>query len=166
LDLPNSNTTNGTRVQLWECGALGGVNQKWSITGSKIRFGSYSGTKCLRQDANNLLVIGDCTATRTDFSFDSSGRITGTGSLCMDVSAQSDAQYLAGEGLPGNGLQMKFFTCNTSLNQKWNMSGRIAWGQNHNLCLARRSFSETDRSLGLETCGGTGRQKWDSYFVP
>jgi len=162
--VPGGNTANGTRVQLWDC--LGNNNQSWSIVGRKIRFGNYSGAKCLRQDASNQLVIGDCTATGTDFTFDGNGRIVGTGSRCMDVQAQSDAQYLGGLGLPSNGLQMQFATCNTTLNQQWNASGLIRWGANHSLCLSRKSTSFADPALMVTACGGGDQQLWDYYMVP
>jgi beta-galactosidase len=33
VQVPNSSTTNGTQIQLWDCG--GGSNQRWSATAGK-----------------------------------------------------------------------------------------------------------------------------------
>src|SRR5581483_358129 len=47
VDVPNSSTTNGTQVQLFDCGS--GTNQQWTSTSSK-QLTVYGGSKCL--DAN------------------------------------------------------------------------------------------------------------------
>jgi hypothetical protein len=163
LDLPGGNTANGTRVQMWQCGALGGANQRFSITGAgQIRYGALSSNKCLRNVSNNL-VIWDCGASNQTFTFNSNGRIN-NGTSCMDVSNVNDAQYLAGQGLPANGNQIGFTTCNTSMNQKWNLSGALRYGANHNLCLTRNGSDAAGTGLTISTCNGGGTQDWDYYF--
>src|SRR5689334_7465699 len=47
LDVPNSTTTNGTQVQLFDCGSAAG--QRWTYSASK-QLTVYNGSKCL--DAN------------------------------------------------------------------------------------------------------------------
>ncbi|WP_371688613.1 ricin-type beta-trefoil lectin domain protein [Micromonospora sp. KC207] len=47
VDVPNSTTSNGTQVQLWDCGAATG--QRWTYTADR-RLTVFGGTKCL--DAN------------------------------------------------------------------------------------------------------------------
>ena len=46
LDVPNANTANGTRTQLWDCSS--GANQAWTYTSGRQL--TVFGTKCL--DAN------------------------------------------------------------------------------------------------------------------
>src|SRR6476620_933785 len=43
VDVPNSSTTNGTQVQLWDCS--GQANQSWTYTSAKQLM--VFGTKCL-----------------------------------------------------------------------------------------------------------------------
>ena len=61
LDVPNSSTTNGTQVQLFDC--TGQANQSWTLTAGRQL--QVFGTKCL--DANGqgrtngtLVIIWDC----------------------------------------------------------------------------------------------------------
>lgn len=162
LDVPNGVTTNGTRVQMWQCGAAGGVNQRWSINGGQVRFGTLSGTKCLR-NVNNQLVLWDCGAAGQTFTFNANGTLTN--GTCMDVQNVSDAQFVSGQGLPTNGSLINFSGCNTSLNQRWNLSGRIRYGANHGLCLARDAETNGG-NLTLRTCGSATTQQWEYYFRP
>jgi hypothetical protein len=38
LEVKNSGTTNGTKIQLWTCGAAGGVNQEWApLAGGQLK---------------------------------------------------------------------------------------------------------------------------------
>jgi hypothetical protein len=165
LDLPNGNVTNGTQLQMWQCGAAGGVNQRFSLTGAgAIKFGDLSSTKCLR-NVSNALVIWDCGVSGQTFSPQSSGALS-NGGLCVDVANVNDAQYLSGQGLPNNGNLVNLFTCNSALNQRWNLSGTIRYGANHNLCLARNGADSAGTFLKLGTCTGDSTQEWDYYFRP
>ena len=80
LDVPNSSTTNGTQLQLWDCATAD--NQRFTVTGSK-QLSVYGGSKCL--DANGAgtsngttVIIWDCNGqTNQQWTVNSNGTITG-----------------------------------------------------------------------------------------
>lgn len=166
LDLQSGNTANGTPIQMWECGALGGANQRWSLAGSgQLKYGSLSSSKCARV-VSSQLVIWDCSTAGSAgvFTLSNSGQIR-NGSACVDVNNVNDAQFLAGQGAPGNGNPVGTFTCNSSLNQRFNLSGPIKYGNNRSLCLARSGGSEANGTGAIvQTCNGSAAQDWDYYF--
>jgi hypothetical protein len=165
LDLQNGDTTNGTPIQMWTCGALAGANQRWSLSGDgHLRYGDLSSNKCARV-VNGQLVIWTCQASSSQtFTFNGQ-KITNAGS-CLDVYGPSDAQYLAGSGGPANGNSVQTYTCNTSLNQKWNLTGNIRYANDPSLCLARSGASESNGAgLIVSTCiQNASAQTWDYYF--
>jgi len=111
-DVPNSSTTNGTQVQLYDCWA--GSNQLWTSTSSKQL--TVYGTKCL--DANGkgttngtAVIIWDCNGqTNQQWNVNSNGTITGVQSgLCLDANGAGTA----------NGTQLILWSCNGQANQQW-----------------------------------------------
>jgi hypothetical protein len=52
------------------------------------------------------------------------------------------------------------------MNQKWNLTGNIRYGDVRTLCLARNSGSEGNGTgLSVQTCSeGADAQTWDYYF--
>jgi hypothetical protein len=50
LDLQGGNTADGTPIQMWTCGALGGANQKWAFSG-RLRYANV-GTLCLARSSD------------------------------------------------------------------------------------------------------------------
>jgi endo-1,4-beta-xylanase len=115
VDVPNSSTTNGTQVQLWDCS--GGSNQRWTYTSSKQL--QIYGNKCL--DANGkgttngtTVIIWDCNGqTNQQWNLNSDGSISGVQSgLCLDANGAATA----------NGTKIILWSCNGQSNQKWTRS--------------------------------------------
>jgi hypothetical protein len=115
LEVPNSTTTNGTQMQLWDCGTATG--QRWTYTSGR-QLTVYGGTKCL--DANGAgssngtqVIIWDCHGgTNQQWNVNSNGTITGQQSgLCLDANAAGTA----------NGTKIILWSCNGQSNQVWNL---------------------------------------------
>ncbi|WP_405143150.1 RICIN domain-containing protein [Sphaerisporangium sp. NBC_01403] len=116
LDVPNATTTNGTQLQLWDCGT--GSNQQWTLTSAKQL--QVYGNKCL--DASNhgttngtQVIIWDCNGqTNQQWNINSNGTITGVQSgLCLDANAAGTA----------NGTKLILWSCNGGANQQWSLRG-------------------------------------------
>jgi len=114
VDVPNSSTTNGTQVQLWDCS--GNSNQRWTYTSSKQLM--VFGNKCL--DANGqgttngtTVIIWDCNGqTNQQWNVNSNGTITGVQSgLCVDANGAGTA----------NGTKIILWSCNGQTNQQWSL---------------------------------------------
>ncbi|WP_426506345.1 RICIN domain-containing protein [Dactylosporangium sp. McL0621] len=114
VDVPNSTTTNGTQVQLWDCS--GQTNQRWTYTSSKQL--QVYGNKCL--DANGhgttngtLVIIWDCNGqTNQQWNVNANGTITGVQSgLCLDANGAATA----------NGTKLILWSCNGGTNQQWSL---------------------------------------------
>jgi len=115
VDVPNSSTTNGTQLQLWDCS--GQTNQSWTYTASRQLM--VFGTKCL--DAANhgttngtQVIIWDCSGqTNQQWNVNANGTITGVQSnLCLDATGRGTA----------NGTKIILWTCNGQTNQQWTLS--------------------------------------------
>jgi endo-1,4-beta-xylanase len=116
LDVPNSSTTNGTQVQIWDCS--GRSNQQWTYTSSKQL--TVYGSKCLdayqKGTANGTkVVIYDCNGgTNQQWTPNANGSITNVLSgLCLDAS---------GAGT-GNGTLAQLWSCSGASNQQWVRNG-------------------------------------------
>jgi Alpha galactosidase A/Ricin-type beta-trefoil lectin domain/Alpha galactosidase C-terminal beta sandwich domain len=114
VDVPNSSTTNGTQLQLWDCN--GQTNQSWTATASRQLM--VLGSKCL--DALNQgmtngtqVVIWDCNGqTNQQWSINANGTITGVASnLCLDANGRGTA----------NGTKLILWACNGQTNQQWTL---------------------------------------------
>ena len=114
IDVPNSSTTNGTQVQLWDCS--GNSNQRWTYTSSKQLM--VYGNKCL--DANGqgttngtAVIIWDCNGqSNQQWNLNSNGTITGGQSgLCLDANGAATA----------NGTKIILWSCNGGTNQQWTL---------------------------------------------
>jgi hypothetical protein len=115
LEVPNSTTTNGTQMQLWDCGTATG--QRWTHTAGR-QLTVYGGTKCL--DANGAgtsngtqVIIWDCHGgTNQQWNVNSNGTITGQQSaLCLDANGAGTA----------NGTKIILWSCNGQSNQRWSL---------------------------------------------
>ncbi|WP_329182009.1 arabinofuranosidase catalytic domain-containing protein [Streptomyces sp. NBC_01477] len=118
LDVPNSSTTAGTQLQIWDCN--GQANQSWTRTSSG-QLTVFSGGSQLCLDAyNNQTTAGTKVETwscnggaNQQWSVNSNGTVTSTQSgLCLDVTGASTA----------NGALAELWTCNGGSNQQWNLS--------------------------------------------
>ncbi|MFI5843045.1 glycoside hydrolase family 27 protein [Catenuloplanes sp. NPDC051500] len=109
LDVPNSNTANGTQPVIWDCN--GAANQNWSVSGQALQAlgkcldaptGATAGAKAQLWDCNG--------ATNQQWTFQSNGTIRGTQSgLCLDVNNNQTA----------NGTLVLLWTCTGAANQIW-----------------------------------------------
>jgi beta-galactosidase len=114
LDVPNSTTTNGSQVQLWDC--TGGANQRWSYTANRQLM--VYGNKCLdahgQGTANGTAVaIWDCNGgTNQQWNLNANGSITGVQSgLCLDADGAGTA----------NGTRVILWSCHGGVNQQWSL---------------------------------------------
>jgi lysophospholipase L1-like esterase len=113
VDVPNGTTTNGTQVQLWDCG---GANQSWTRTANRQLV--FNG-KCLdaagHGTANGTqVIIWDCSGqANQQWNVNADGTITGVQSgLCLDATGQAT----------GNGTKLVLWTCNGQPNQRWTLN--------------------------------------------
>ncbi|MGW5607420.1 arabinofuranosidase catalytic domain-containing protein [Streptomyces sp. NPDC003753] len=118
LDVPNSSTTAGTQLQIWDCS--GGANQTWTRTASG-QLTVYSGSSQMCLDAyNNQTSAGTKVETwpcnggaNQQWQLNSDGTVTGTQSgLCLDVTGASTA----------NGALAELWPCNGGSNQRWSLN--------------------------------------------
>src|SRR6185312_15515874 len=112
VDVPNSSTTNGTQVQLWDCSSQS--NQLWTYTSGNAL--QVYGNKCLdasgRGTTNGTqVIIWDCSGqTNQQWNVNSNGTITGVQSgLCLDANGAATA----------NGTKLILWSCNGGSNQQW-----------------------------------------------
>ncbi|GAA3351249.1 ricin-type beta-trefoil lectin domain protein [Amorphoplanes nipponensis] len=109
LDVPNSNTTNGTQPVIWDCN--GAANQKWTASGQTLQ----SLGKCLDAPTNATAGVKaqlwDCNGgANQQWTFQSNGTIRGNQSgLCLDVNNNQTA----------NGTLTLLWTCTGATNQQW-----------------------------------------------
>jgi alpha-galactosidase len=109
LDVPNSNTANGTQPVIWDCN--GGANQRWTTSGQTIQAlgkcldapaGAAAGAKAQLWDCNG--------GANQQWTINTDGTIRGTASgLCLDVD----------HNLTANGTPVLLWTCGTAANQRW-----------------------------------------------
>ncbi|MGC4869447.1 glycoside hydrolase family 27 protein [Micromonospora sp. DT53] len=109
LDVPNSNTSNGTQPVIWDCN--GAANQRWTSSGQTLQ----ALGKCLDAPANAAagakVQIWDCNGgANQQWVVNANGTISGTQSgLCLDVNGNATA----------NGTTVILWTCTGAANQRW-----------------------------------------------
>lgn len=107
LDVPNSNTTNGTQPIIWDCS--GAANQRWTYDGQSIR----SLGKCLDSPTGATTgaraQLWDCSgAANQRWAFTSGATIRNAQSgLCLDANGSA------------NGTAAVLRTCTNTPNQLW-----------------------------------------------
>ncbi|MEU3558329.1 endo-1,4-beta-xylanase [Streptomyces fragilis] len=110
LDVPNSSTTDGTQVQLWDCN--NGTNQQWSYTAAgELR---VYGNKCLDAggtgNGTRVQIYSCWGGDNQKWRLNSDGSIVGVQSgLCLDA---------VGAGT-GNGTLIQLYSCSGGSNQRW-----------------------------------------------
>ncbi|MEV0570736.1 arabinofuranosidase catalytic domain-containing protein [Dactylosporangium sp. NPDC050588] len=186
VDVPSSSTTNGTQVQLWDCGSAAG--QSWTYTAAKQL--TVYGNKCLdasgRGTANNTpVIIWDCNGqTNQQWNVNANGSITGVQSgLCLDATGRGTA----------NGTKIILYACGGQTNQQWTLSSPPPPGgtggpcdiyaaggtpcvaahstvralfsaYSGNLYQVRRSSDNTTRNIGVVAAGGTANASAQDSF--
>ena len=109
LDVPNSNTANGTQPVIWDCNNA--ANQKWTTSGQTLQ----ALGKCLDSPTNatagTKVQLWDCNGgTNQQWTLQTNGTVRNnqTG-LCLDVSNNQTA----------NGTLTLLWTCTGAANQQW-----------------------------------------------
>ncbi|WP_406085228.1 family 20 glycosylhydrolase [Micromonospora zamorensis] len=110
VDIPGSNTTDGTAVNLWDCNS--GANQTWAHRndGTLTALG-----KCLWPANGSItdgttIVIGTCTtATTQRWTYDTATSTYRTGGKCLDANG----------GATANGTRLILWPCTNGANQRW-----------------------------------------------
>jgi endo-1,4-beta-xylanase len=115
LDVPNSSTTAGTQLQIYDCHT--GTNQQWTrTTAGELSVYTGDSRRCLDTagggtGAGTAAVIANCNGgTNQKWNVNSSGTITNAQSgLCLDVNGAATA----------NSTSVIIWTCNGQSNQQW-----------------------------------------------
>ncbi|WSS19297.1 non-reducing end alpha-L-arabinofuranosidase family hydrolase [Streptomyces sp. NBC_01190] len=114
LDVPNSSTTDGTQLQLWDCSGAG--NQSWTYTSaSELK---VLGSKCLDAagtgNTAKVQTYGCSGQSNQKWLINTDGSIVGVQSgLCLDAAGVGTA----------NGTKLQMYSCTGGSNQKWTFSG-------------------------------------------
>jgi lysophospholipase L1-like esterase len=109
LDVPGSNTTNGTQPIIWDCS--GAANQRWTPSGQSLQ----SLGKCLDAPTNatagTKVQIWDCSgAANQRWNLNANGTISNAQfNLCLYVNGNATA----------NGTLVILWTCTAAANQRW-----------------------------------------------
>ncbi len=111
LDVPQSNTANGTQPVVWDCGT--GANQLWTATGGTLRALGKCLDAPLNAAAGAKAQLWDCNGgTNQQWTSGTDGTIRGVASgLCLDVSNNATA----------NGTPVILWTCTGAANQRWTL---------------------------------------------
>jgi alpha-galactosidase len=109
LDIPASNTTNGTQPVIWDC--HGTANQQWTYDGRTLTALGKCLDAPLNATAGTKVQIWDCNGgTNQQWSLTTGGAVTGTASgLCLDVNGASTS----------NGTTVILWSCHGGSNQVW-----------------------------------------------
>ncbi|MFI5934166.1 glycoside hydrolase family 27 protein [Actinoplanes sp. NPDC051494] len=109
LDVPNSNTTNGTQPVVWDCGTA--ANQKWTVSGQTLQALGKCLDAPIGATAGTKVQIWDCNGgTNQQWTFQANGTVRGNQSgLCLDVTNNQTA----------NGTLTLLWSCTGATNQQW-----------------------------------------------
>ncbi|MEV0136063.1 ricin-type beta-trefoil lectin domain protein [Dactylosporangium sp. NPDC050688] len=109
LDVPNSNTTNGTQPVIWDCN--GGANQRWTLSGQTLQALGKCLDAPLNAAAGAKAQLWDCNGgTNQQWTLNADGTVRGVASgLCLDVD----------HNLTANGTPVLLWTCTAAANQRW-----------------------------------------------
>ncbi|MER5746621.1 endo-1,4-beta-xylanase [Streptomyces sp. NPDC002225] len=110
LDVPNSGTADGTRLQLWSCN--GNTNQQWVSTAAGEL--QVYGNKCLDAagtgNGAKVQIYSCWGGDNQKWRLDSNGSIVGVQSgLCLDAVGNGTA----------DGTLIQLYSCSNSSNQRW-----------------------------------------------
>jgi alpha-galactosidase len=151
LDVPQSNTANGTQPIIWDCNRA--PNQQWTSDGQTLR----TLGKCL--DAPPTAAPGtkaqiwDCNGgTNQQWTGAATGELRVYGTKCLDALNQATT--------PGSPVSI--WDCNGGANQRWtlNANGTIVGAQS-NLCLAPNGGGTANNTaIVLATCSTAATLQW------
>jgi alpha-galactosidase len=109
LDIPQSNTANGTQPIIWDCN--GAANQRWTASGQSLQALGKCLDAPIGATAGSKVQLWDCNGqTNQQWTLNSSGTINSSSSgLCLDVNANATA----------NGTTVILWNCTGAANQRW-----------------------------------------------
>ncbi|MEV4417582.1 family 16 glycosylhydrolase [Catellatospora sp. NPDC049609] len=111
IDIPSSNTANGSRLQIWDCNGTGA--QKWSFEadGSLRALGKCMDVAAGSSADGTAIQLYDCNGTGAQkFVLSGAGDLVNIqANKCVDVTANGTA----------NGTKLQLYTCNGTGAQKW-----------------------------------------------
>ncbi|MFI5908409.1 glycoside hydrolase family 27 protein [Dactylosporangium sp. NPDC051541] len=109
LDVPGSNTANGTQPVIWTCN--GQANQRWTASGATLQALGKCLDAPLGATAGSKAQLWDCNGgTNQQWTFNANGTVSGAASgLCLDVNNNGTA----------NGTTVLLWTCSGAANQRW-----------------------------------------------
>ncbi|XYI03703.1 RICIN domain-containing protein [Sorangium sp. So ce1128] len=122
IDISGGGTTNGTKIQLWDC--HGGAAQIFEYNKIAGTIKMVNNNKCMDLSAGNTangtkIQLWDCTGGENQrFDYDFNGgqiRFRKTPSKCVDVAGNSN----------GNGTNIQLHDCNNSSAQSFNLSSQL-----------------------------------------
>ncbi|MFD9807417.1 endo-1,4-beta-xylanase [[Kitasatospora] papulosa] len=110
LDVPDSNTADGTQLQLWDCNNA--TNQQWALSGTGEL--KVYGNKCLDAagtgNGTKVQIYSCWGGDNQKWRLNSDGSIVGVQSgLCLDA---------VGAGI-ANGTLIQLYSCSGGSNQRW-----------------------------------------------
>ncbi|MCB9345656.1 MAG: ricin-type beta-trefoil lectin domain protein [Lewinellaceae bacterium] len=172
LDLTNGHTSNGTNIQLWDCG-VGNANQKWVYNGlyKTIHSGVYS-DKCF--DASNgtdnpstgvNIQLWDCQYSNDNQKWNIDGATTVSNVSNMKhivpVLATGVAVHSHTGAESGSNIQL-WTKDDTNTAEQWYFDGlAIKMRSNQNLCIDLiNSNTDNGNNIQLYNCNGTNAQRW------
>nr|WP_221379006.1 PQQ-dependent sugar dehydrogenase [Actinoplanes polyasparticus] len=112
VDVNGASSTDGTKIQLWTCGA--GANQQWTRNGSTWRsLGKCMGVAGGATADGSLVQLSTCNGSAAqNWTAGANGSVVNTGSgKCLDANGASSA----------NGTQLIIWTCHGGTNQRWTL---------------------------------------------
>ncbi|WP_144127857.1 glycoside hydrolase family 27 protein [Catellatospora sichuanensis] len=109
LDVPQSNTANGTQPVIWDCN--GQNNQQWAVNGAALQALGKCLDAPLNATAGAKVQLWDCNGgANQQWNLNSDGTVASRQSgLCVDVNGNATA----------NGTLVILWTCTGAANQRW-----------------------------------------------
>ena len=109
LDVPNSNSANGTQPVIWDCN--GGANQRWTVSGQTLQALGKCLDSPLNATAGSKVQLWDCNGGANQrWNLNSNGTISNVqNGLCVDVD----------RNLTANGTVVLLWNCSGAANQRW-----------------------------------------------
>nr|WP_239167242.1 glycoside hydrolase family 27 protein [Catellatospora coxensis] len=109
LDVPQSNTANGTQPVIWDCN--GQSNQQWAVNGAALQALGKCLDAPLNATAGAKVQLWDCNGgANQQWNLNSDGTVSNRQSgLCVDVNGNATA----------NGTLVILWTCTGAANQRW-----------------------------------------------
>lgn len=109
LDVPQSNTANGTQPVIWDCN--GQSNQQWAVNGAALQALGKCLDAPLNATAGAKVQLWDCNGgANQQWNLNADGTVSSRQSgLCVDVNGNATA----------NGTLVILWTCTGAANQRW-----------------------------------------------